>query len=179
MSRFGRFLLPLGGFALLVVLLAVGLKQAPEKGIIVSPLVGKPAPALVLPSLLQPGVTVDAAERYRGRWYLLNVWGTWCVECRYEHPVLLELQKSAGIPILGMDWRDDDATALQWLKDLGNPYDEVVSDRDGRAALAWGVYGAPETYLINPQGIIVTKRVGALTPAVWQQQFLPLLKASP
>lgn len=179
MSRFGRFLLPLGGFALLVVLLAVGLKQAPEKGIIVSPLVGKPAPALVLPSLLQPGVTVDAAEHYRGRWYLLNVWGTWCVECRYEHPVLLDLQKSAGIPILGMDWRDEDATALQWLKELGNPYDEVVSDRDGRAALAWGVYGAPETYLINPQGIIVTKRVGALTPAVWQQQFLPLLKGAP
>jgi len=175
MSRVNRFLVPLAGFALLVLLLVVGLKQAPDKGIIVSPLVGKPAPALVLPTLMDPAVTIDAAQLYKGQWYLLNVWGTWCVECRYEHPALLELQKTAGIPILGMDWRDDEANAQQWLKELGNPYDQVVSDKEGRVALAWGVYGAPETYLINPEGIIATKRVGSMTPAIWEKQFLPLM----
>lgn len=175
MSKMNRFILPLGAFALLALLLAVGLKQAPDKGTIVSPLIGKAAPPLELPNLMDPGVKINA-EVYKGRWYLLNVWGTWCAECRYEHPVLLDIKNRYQVPMLGMDWKDEDAAALDWLAKLGNPYDNVVTDHEGRTAIAYGVYGAPETYLINPKGIIVRKRVGPMTPEVWQAQFLPLLE---
>jgi cytochrome c biogenesis protein CcmG/thiol:disulfide interchange protein DsbE len=170
-----RFVLPLGGFALLVLLLAIGLRQAPDKGIIVSPLIGKPAPALRLPLLNEPAVMLDAAETFRGRWYLLNVWGTWCPECRYELKALTEISQRYQIPVLGMDWKDDDAAAREWLQQLGNPYEQVVTDHEGRTAIAWGVYGAPETYLINPAGIIVHKKVGGLTLDIWQREFLPLM----
>ena len=178
MKPWNRFVLPLGGFALLVVLLAVGLHQAPDKGIIVSPLIGKPAPQLQLPLLNDPTTMLDAAVVFKGRWYLLNVWGTWCPECRYEHAALLAISKRYQIPILGMDWKDDDAAAREWLQQLGNPYEQVVTDHEGHTAIAWGVYGAPETYLINPAGIIVHKKVGALTPDIWQREFLPLLSKS-
>ncbi|MFM1885975.1 MAG: hypothetical protein RL026_1132 [Pseudomonadota bacterium] len=172
MTTWRRFILPLGLFGLLVLLLAVGLHQAPGKGVIQSPLIGKQAPAMVLPSL-QDGAPVDVPAAYRGRWYVLNVWGTWCVECQYEHPVLLDIQREGRVPLVGMDWRDDRATALRWLAELGNPYDRVVEDTEGRTAIAYGVYGAPETYLIDPQGVIVHKRVGALTAGIWQRDFLP------
>jgi cytochrome c biogenesis protein CcmG/thiol:disulfide interchange protein DsbE len=174
-SKFNRFILPLGGFALLAVLLAIGLKQAPEKGIIVSPLLGKPAPAINLPDLMDT-TTLRGSEQFKGRWYVLNVWGTWCVECRYEHPVLMEIKTRYNVPMLGMDWKDEDAAALDWLAKLGNPYEAVVTDHEGRTAIAYGVYGAPETYLIDPQGIIVHKLVGPMTPEVWQQQFLPKME---
>jgi cytochrome c biogenesis protein CcmG, thiol:disulfide interchange protein DsbE len=170
-----RFLLPLGLFALLALLLAVGLHQAPGKGVIQSPLIGKPAPPLVLPRL-DTGEPVDVNAAYQGRWYLLNVWGTWCVECRYEHPVLLQIAQQAALPLVGMDWRDDPVEAKRWLAELGDPYELNVVDLEGRAAISYGVYGAPETYLVNPQGIIVHKRVGALTPEVWRDDFLPLIR---
>jgi len=169
-----RFALPVGVFGLLVVVLAIGIKHSPNKGTIMSPLLGKPAPQFSLPNLTDPARVVSSAG-LKGRWYLLNVWGTWCGECRAEHEMLLEVHRAAVVPLVGLDWKDDDAQALSWLAQLGNPYDVVAVDRSGRTAIDWGVYGAPETFLVNPQGIVVFKHVGALTPDVWTRDILPRL----
>ena len=174
MSKINRFVLPLAGFALLVVLLAVGLKQAPEKGIIISPLVGKPAPGFELPDLLQPGNKV-ASSQYQGQWSLVNVWGSWCVACRVEHEALLQIKAQSRVPIIGIDWNDADDAGLEWLSKLGNPYTRVASDSEGRTAIAYGVTAAPESFLINPDGVIVKKQTGVMTPESWQRDFLPLV----
>jgi cytochrome c biogenesis protein CcmG/thiol:disulfide interchange protein DsbE len=167
-----RFTLPAAVFVLLVIVLAIGIKHSPDKGIIKSPLLGKPAPQFSLPNLTDPARLVSSAG-LRGRWYLFNVWGTWCGECRAEHEMLLEVRRAAVVPLIGLDWKDDDAQALSWLAQLGNPYEVVAVDRTGRTAIDWGVYGAPETFLVNPQGIVVFKHVGALTPEVWTRDILP------
>ena len=167
-----RFLLPLGLFALLAVVLTIGIFRSKDKGIIVSPLLGKPAPQFALPDLLVPGRTVRT-EELKGRWYLLNVWGTWCGECRAEHDMLLRARASGLVPLIGMDWKDDDQQAQAWLRQLGNPYETVVADRSGRAAIDWGVYGAPETFLVNPQGVIVYKHIGALDEQTWTREIVP------
>ena len=169
-----RFALPVGVFGLLAVVLAIGIKHSPNKGTIMSPLLGKPAPQFSLPNLTDPARVVSSAG-LKGRWYLFNVWGTWCGECRAEHEMLLEVRRAAVVPLVGLDWKDDDAQALSWLAQLGNPYDVVAVDRSGRTAIDWGVYGAPETFLVNPQGIVVFKHVGALTPEVWTRDILPRL----
>jgi cytochrome c biogenesis protein CcmG/thiol:disulfide interchange protein DsbE len=169
-----RFAVPVGVFGLLVVVLAIGIKHSPNKGTIMSPLLGKPAPQFSLPNLTDPARVVSSAG-LKGRWYLFNVWGTWCGECRAEHEMLLEVRRAAVVPLVGLDWKDDDAQALSWLAQLGNPYDAVAVDRSGRTAIDWGVYGAPETFLVNPQGIVVFKHVGALTPDVWTRDILPRL----
>ena len=169
-----RFALPVGVFGLLVVVLAIGIKHSPDKGTIMSPLLGKPAPQFSLPNLTDPARVVSSAG-LKGRWYLFNVWGTWCGECRAEHEMLLEVRRAAVVTLVGLDWKDDDAQALSWLAQLGNPYDVVAVDRSGRTAIDWGVYGAPETFLVNPQGIVVFKHVGALTPDVWTRDILPRL----
>ena len=169
-----RFALPAAVFVLLVVVLAIGIKHSPNKGTIMSPLLGKPAPQFSLPNLTDPARVVSSAG-LKGRWYLFNVWGTWCGECRAEHEMLLEVRRAAVVPLVGLDWKDDDAQALSWLAQLGNPYDVVAVDRSGRTAIDWGVYGAPETFLVNPQGIVVFKHVGALTPDVWTRDILPRL----
>ena len=169
-----RFALPVGVFGLLVVVLAIGIKHSPNKGTIMSPLLGKPAPQFSLPNLTDPARVVSSAG-LKGRWYLFNVWGTWCGECRAEHEMLLEVRRAAVVPLVGLDWKDDDAQALSWLAQLGNPYDVVAVDRSGRTAIDWGVYGAPETFLVNPKGIVVFKHVGALTPDVWTRDILPRL----
>jgi cytochrome c biogenesis protein CcmG, thiol:disulfide interchange protein DsbE len=166
-----RFILPLGIFALLAIVLGVGIKHSPEKGIIPSPLIGKPAPQFAVPVLTDTTRTFRS-EDLKGRWYVLNVWGTWCFACRDEHNALLEIKKLGQVPLIGLDWKDQDPQALQWLSELGNPYDVVAVDRDGRIAIDWGVYGAPETFLVNPQGIVVYKYVGAMTLEAWQTQFL-------
>jgi cytochrome c biogenesis protein CcmG/thiol:disulfide interchange protein DsbE len=166
-----RFLLPLGAFALLVIVLGVGIYHSPEKGIIPSPLIGKPAPQFQVPNLTEGDKAVGSAA-LRGRWYLLNVWGTWCYECRAEHEELLAIKRSNAVPIIGLDWKDEDARALDWLAQLGNPYQAVGVDRDGRVAIDWGVYGAPETFLVDPRGTVVHKHVGALTPEIWAREFL-------
>jgi cytochrome c biogenesis protein CcmG/thiol:disulfide interchange protein DsbE len=169
-----RFALPVGVFGLLVVVLAIGIKHSPDKGTIMSPLLGKPAPQFSLPNLTDPARVVSSAG-LKGRWYLFNVWGTWCGECRAEHEMLLEVRRAAVVTLVGLDWKDDDAQALSWLAQLGNPYEVVAVDRSGRTAIDWGVYGAPETFLVNPQGIVVFKHVGALTPDVWTRDILPRL----
>ncbi|HYC08300.1 MAG TPA: DsbE family thiol:disulfide interchange protein [Steroidobacteraceae bacterium] len=173
-----RFLLPLGIFVLLAAVLAIGIRHAPEKGVIASPLIGKPAPSFALPSLTDPARVVRS-EELRGHWYLFNVWGTWCVECRAEHAMLLQVGKAGVLPLIGLDWKDDDAQALAWLAQLGNPYQAVAVDRSGRVAIDWGVYGAPETFLVNPQGVVVYKHVGALTPETWTREILPRVAPLP
>jgi cytochrome c biogenesis protein CcmG/thiol:disulfide interchange protein DsbE len=172
-----RFLLPIGLFGLLVVVLAVGVQRAPQKNIIPSALLGKPAPQFSLPELGAPGVTFDS-RAYAGRWWLLNVWGTWCVECRAEHDMLLAMRSSGLVPIIGLNWKDDDAAAQRWLAELGNPYERVPVDAEGRIAIDWGVYGAPETFLIDPQGRVVHRHVGPITADVWEREFRARLPRS-
>jgi cytochrome c biogenesis protein CcmG, thiol:disulfide interchange protein DsbE len=169
-----RFVLPLVAFALLLLVLIAGLRHAPEKGVIVSPLLGKAAPQFSLPGLLDEASPLQA-QTLRGHWSLVNVWGTWCQECRAEHETLLQIKQQGKVPIFGIDWKDDDTQARAWLAELGNPYELVGADREGRVAIEWGVYGAPESFLINPSGTVVYKHVGALTPQIWEQEFLSRL----
>jgi cytochrome c biogenesis protein CcmG/thiol:disulfide interchange protein DsbE len=169
-----RFALPLGAFLLLLVVLVAGLYHAPEKGIIRSPLLGKPAPQFSLPGLLDESRPLQS-QTLRGHWSLVNVWGTWCVECRAEHETLLQIRQQGRVPLYGIDWKDDDGQARTWLTELGNPYERVGADREGRVAIDWGVYGAPESFLVDPSGTVVYKYVGALTAEVWQREFLSRL----
>ena len=171
-----RFLWPLVGFALLVVVLVVGLLHAPDKGVIRSPLLGKNAPDFSLPNLTASDAPVTG-EELKGGWHLLNVWGTWCFECRNEHPVLLQIRQEGRVPIIGIDWKDEDESARSWLQQLGDPYAKIGTDHDGRVAIDWGVYGAPESFLVNPAGTVVEKWVGAMTPQIWRDKFLPHLAA--
>jgi cytochrome c biogenesis protein CcmG, thiol:disulfide interchange protein DsbE len=169
-----RFIIPLAAFGLLVVVLAIGIKQSPDKDLIPSPLIGKPAPEFSLPSLTDPSRRVSSDDLH-GHWYLFNVWGTWCFACRDEHAMLLKIKQAGVIPLIGLDWKDDNGDALSFLKAAGNPYQTIAVDRDGSEAIMWGVYGAPETFLVNPQGIVVYKYIGAITEDAWEQQILPRL----
>lgn len=170
MSRF----IPLAAFALLVIVLAIGIKQSTDKDLIPSPLIGKPAPAFSLPSLTDPGRRVSSAQ-LRGHWYLFNVWGTWCGSCRLEHPMLLRIQQTGLVPLVGLDWKDESSDALSFLKAQGDPYQSIAVDHDGSEAIMWGVYGAPETFLVNPQGVVVYKLIGPITEQAWQREILPRL----
>ena len=173
MSR-SRFIIPLVLFGLLVVVFAIGIKDSPDKDIIPSPLIGKPAPSFSLPSLTDPGHRVTSAQ-LRGHWYLFNVWGTWCISCRMEQAMLLKIKQAGVIPLVGLDWKDDPTDALSYLKQEGDPYESIAVDRDGSEAIMWGVYGAPETFLVNPQGIVVYKYIGPITEEAWERQILPRL----
>lgn len=172
-----RFILPLVVFALLVVVLGIGIKQSPEKDLIPSPLIGKAAPDFSLPSLTDPGQRVSSTQ-LRGHWYLFNVWGTWCYACREEHPMLLKIRQAGVIPVIGLDWKDDNGDALSFLRQQGDPYATIAVDHDGSEAIEWGVYGAPESFLINPQGVVVYKFIGPITEQDWDQQILPRLSLS-
>ena len=169
-----RFLLPVAIFIVLVVFLAVGLKLDPRE--VPSPLVGKPAPAFELPVLHQPDKRFTPSDM-RGKVWLLNVWASWCVSCREEHPVLVGLAKRGVMPILGLNYKDKGDEATAWLKQFGDPYDLSVVDSDGRIGIDYGVYGVPETYLIDAQGVIRFKQIGPVTPAVLEQKILPLAAA--
>lgn len=172
-----RALLPIGIFALLAMVLLIGVQRAPDKTVIPSALIGRPAPAFALP-VLGESRTFDS-QALRGRWYALNVWGTWCPECVNEHQALLGIASAAQIPLVGLNWKDDDNAALRWLAELGNPYEIVVADREGRTAIDYGVYGAPETFLIDDKGVVVHKHVGPLTAEIWQRDFLSRLPRGP
>jgi cytochrome c biogenesis protein CcmG, thiol:disulfide interchange protein DsbE len=172
-----RFILPLVAFAALVAVLGIGIRNMPNKGVIVSPLIGRAAPEFSLPDLMNAGRQVGTAD-VKGKWYLLNVWGTWCVECRHEHDTLLQIKQSGVVPVVGLNWKDEDALALEWLSQLGNPYEHVPVDHEGHTVIDWGVYGAPETFLVNPQGTVVHKRIGAMTAEIWSQEFLPLIQGA-
>lgn len=169
-----RFLVPTLAFAILVGFFVVGLNRDP--GAIPSPFIGKPAPAFTLESLGDPAWKLSPAD-FRGKPWLLNVWATWCVGCRQEHETLLAVARENRVPIVGLNWRDDRALALQWLGQLGNPYASVAYDPEGRTAIDWGVYGAPETFLVDAQGTVIWKHIGPLTLDAWQRDFLPRLPA--
>jgi cytochrome c biogenesis protein CcmG/thiol:disulfide interchange protein DsbE len=168
-----RFVIPLVLFVVLVVFLAVGLRHDPHE--IPSPLINKPAPAFQLPQLKDSSKNFSAGEM-KGKVWLLNVWASWCFSCREEHPLLLEYARSGAVPIYGLNSKDKREDALSWLGELGDPYVLSVSDLDGRVGIDYGVYGAPETYLIDRNGIIRFKQVGPVTPDIWTEKILPLIK---
>ena len=169
-----RFLIPGLLFLLLAGVLYVGVVQSPNKSTMQSALLGKPAPAFDLPTLDDPATRLTSAQ-LAGRPWVLNVWGTWCVECRVEHEVLMEIAGQRAVPLVGFDWKDDDEAAKEWLRQLGNPYDVVAVDKDGRASIEFGVYGAPETFFIDANGVVQYRHVGAMTLEVWQREFLSRL----
>jgi cytochrome c biogenesis protein CcmG, thiol:disulfide interchange protein DsbE len=169
-----RYAIPLILFVGLVVFLAIGLGHDPHE--VPSPLINKPAPAFQLSQLKEPGKTFSVDEM-RGKVWLLNVWASWCVSCREEHPLLLEYARSGVVPIYGLNYKDKHDDAISWLAELGDPYVLSVADLDGRVGIDYGVYGAPETYLIDRDGIIRFKHIGPVTPDVWQNNILPMAKA--
>ena len=168
-----RFLLPLGILVVLVGFLAAGLTLNPRE--VPSPLIGKPAPAFELPILHQPDKRFAPSDM-RGKVWLLNVWASWCVSCRDEHPVLVELSKRGVMPILGLNYKDKGDEATAWLKKFGDPYSLSVVDADGRIGIDYGVYGVPETYLIDAEGVIRYKQIGPLTKAILEEKVLPLAR---
>jgi len=172
-------LLPLIAFIGLAALLLAGvlINSGKDNSAIPSPLIGKPAPQFSLPVLNQPKQIIKTDD-LKGRAYLLNVWGSWCPACQIEHPVITELAQSGKVRVIGYNYKDETAAANNWLKQFGNPYDLILTDEAGRAALDWGIYGAPETFLIDAQGIVRWKHVGPITPDIIQQEILPLLESA-
>lgn len=168
-----RYLIPLGLFLVLVAFLAIGLTRDPRE--VPSPLINKAAPTFRLPQLKEPG-QIFSAEDMRGKVWVLNVWASWCVSCRDEHPLLIEYAKTGAVPIYGLNWKDKREDALDWLGELGDPYVMSAVDLDGRVAIDYGVYGAPETYLIDQGGVIRFKQIGPVTPEVWKNKFLPMVQ---
>lgn len=165
-----RFVLPVLVFAVLVPLLIYGLGRNPAT--LPSPYIGKPAPQFTLPDLEDPARSVSSSD-YAGQYALVNVWATWCTGCRQEHGFLLALAEREHIPIYGLNWRDDGEAARRWLNELGDPYVATGFDPDGRVGIDWGVYGAPETFLIGPDGTVLHKHVSPLTEEVWENDFVP------
>ena len=171
MNKF--LLLPLVLFIALVGFLLIGLHRDPHE--VPSPLINKPAPDFKLSHLKEPGKTFSPQEM-RGKVWVLNFWGTWCVACREEHPLLIQYSKTGAVPIIGIDYKDERATALQLLEDEGNPYTVTASDPEGRLSIDYGVYGAPETFLIDRNGVIRYKQIGPITEEAWQKEILPRVK---
>jgi len=170
-----RYLLPVIVFLLMVPIFVVGLNRDPSE--LPSPFLGKPAPEFSLPTLRDPARTVGSSD-YSGELALVNVWATWCVGCRQEHGYLMELAGSGEIPIYGINWRDDRGDALAWLAQLGDPYVASGFDGDGRVGIDWGVYGAPETFLVGPDGTVLHKHLGPLDAETWQRDFRPRIEAA-
>lgn len=168
-----RFLIPLGIFIVLVGFLAVGLRLNPRE--VPSPLINKPAPPFTLPELMDPQRTFSQKDML-GKVWLLNVWASWCVSCREEHPVLVEFSKRNIVPVYGLNYKDERKDALAWLARLGNPYTLSIMDRDGRIGIDYGVYGVPETYVIDKQGMIRYKQIGPVTPEILDATIVPLVK---
>jgi cytochrome c biogenesis protein CcmG/thiol:disulfide interchange protein DsbE len=168
-----RYLIPLALFLVLVVFLAIGLTRNPQE--LPSALINKPAPDFRLPQLKDPAKTFSAADM-RGKVWMLNVWASWCIACRDEHPFLFRYAQSGAVPIYGLNYKDYRENALGWLGELGDPYLLSVTDLDGRVGMDYGVYGAPETYIIDKRGTIRLKHVGPVTPDVWSKEVLPVVQ---
>ena len=168
-----KFLIPLALFVTLAGFLFKGLFLNPRE--VPSPLIDKPAPEFALTRLDQPEQTIRRADML-GKVWMLNVWASWCESCRDEHPYLVEFAKLKALPIYGLDYKDQREPAQQWLAERGNPYDASLFDVTGRTGINFGVYGVPETFIIDKQGVIRFKQIGALTPEVLQDKVLPLLR---
>jgi cytochrome c biogenesis protein CcmG, thiol:disulfide interchange protein DsbE len=168
-----RFILPLVIFLALVGFLYVGLGLNPHE--VPSPLIGKSAPAFNLPQLHDPKKHFSP-EEMKGKVWLLNVWASWCESCKDEHPILVTLAQQHAVPIYGLDYKDRRADAEAWLHDAGNPYVLVASDTDGRVGINYGVYGVPETYVIDKHGVIRYKQIGPVTLDSLRDTILPLVR---
>jgi cytochrome c biogenesis protein CcmG, thiol:disulfide interchange protein DsbE len=166
-----RYLIPLAVFVLMAGFLAVGLKLNPRE--VPSPLVGKPAPAFELPQLREPGTKLTVAQM-KGQVWVLNVFASWCTPCLAEHPYVTQLSKQ-GVKVVGLNYKDKAADATNWLRKHGDPYAAIVVDADGRAGIDWGVYGVPETFVIDKQGVIRHKQIGPITPQALREEILPAL----
>lgn len=169
-----RYAWPLGIFIVLAVFLGLGLKLNPRE--VPSPLINKPAPQFVLPELQAPNKIVASREML-GQVWLLNVWASWCAACSQEHPLLVDLARTSGVPIYGLDYKDKREDALVWLRDRGNPYVSTAFDGDGRTGIDYGVYGVPETFVIDRSGVIRYKQIGPLTADVLLSKIMPLVRA--
>ena len=169
-----RFLLPLGLFCALVAFLAVGLRLDPKE--VPSPLIGKPAPDFQLTRLEDARQTLSRSDML-GQVWMLNVWASWCVACRQEHPLLVDLAGRRVLPIVGLDYKDQRPEATLNLVRYGNPYTTSIFDPDGRVGIDWGVYGVPETFIVDRAGVIRFKHIGPLTPEVIRDKIEPLVKA--
>lgn len=168
-----RFIIPLLLFAVIGAFLYKGLSNDPRN--IPSPLVGKPAPAFSLPVLGAGGQTWGP-EDMRGKVWLLNVWGSWCAACQVEHPLFNEIAREGTLPLVGLAWKDDPAASTRWLERLGNPYSVVISDRPGRTVIDYGVYGAPESFLVDKRGVIRFKQTGPFSPEIIRDTLMPLVR---
>ncbi|MBK9703764.1 MAG: DsbE family thiol:disulfide interchange protein [Betaproteobacteria bacterium] len=157
----------------LVGFLFVGLFLNPRE--VPSPLIGKPAPQFTLNQLHQPGKTLGTPDM-KGQVWLLNVWASWCVSCREEHPLLVELGKAKLVPIIGLNYKDEPAAGMKWLAQNGDPYNLSVVDRDGRVGIDFGVYGVPETFVIDKQGTIRYKQIGPITVEALEKKIVPLVR---
>lgn len=169
------YLAPLVGLALMVGLLGWGLTRDPS--LVPSPLIDKPVPKFRLPQLRHPERQFSSDRLSKGELSLVNVWASWCSACRLEHPMLMQISGSGVVPIYGLDYKDDSREALAMLDSLGDPYRIVAQDKIGRVAIDWGVYGVPETYLVDGRGIIRYKQIGPITPVVWRDTLLPLIES--
>ena len=168
-----KWTVPFAVFVAIVGFLFVGLSRDPRE--VPSPLIDKPAPAFNLPQLQQPGSTLSAADM-RGKVWLLNVWASWCESCRIEHPLLVQLAEANVVPIIGLNYKDKDELGKQWLADRGDPYSVSVVDADGRVGIDWGVYGVPETFVIDRNGVIRYKQIGPVTAEALERRILPLVR---
>jgi cytochrome c biogenesis protein CcmG/thiol:disulfide interchange protein DsbE len=168
-----RFLIPFGLFIVVVGFLAVGLTLNPRE--LPSPLVGKAAPEFSLPQLHDPGKVISSND-LKGKVWLLNFWASWCGGCKEEHPVLIRIAQSGEVPIYGMDYKDQRSEALAWLKEWGNPYPVVAVDEAGRVGINYGVYGVPETYVIDKAGVIRYKQIGPIREDILEKKILPLVR---
>ncbi len=157
-----------------LLIYAVKRSGQPDRDSLPSALIGKPAPEFELPLLHDPSVRAHARD-LRGAPYILNVWGSWCPACREEHPILSRFALTKRVRVIGYNWKDERSDALHWLEQLGNPYFLVLADQDGRTAIDWGIAAAPETFLVDAQGIVRWKHSGMLTEAIIQQELIPEL----
>ena len=168
-----RFLIPLGIFLALALLLGIGLTLNPRD--VPSVLINEKAPTFNLPDLFDPDKIVST-DTLKGKVWLLNIWGTWCPECWREHEFLNHISKTDGVTLIGINWRDDREDAKDFLAKKGNPFTAVGFDPESDAIMDWGVYGAPETFVIDKQGMIRKKHTGPLYQQIWNDEFKPLLK---
>ena len=171
--KYVRFLIPLAIFLVLVVFLGAGLSLDPKE--VPSPLIGKPAPAFALTQLDNPEKTIHRDDML-GKVWMLNVWASWCVACREEHPLLVAFSRKKLLPIYGLNYKDDRMAGMKWLSSFGNPYDASLYDRDGRVGIDFGVYGVPETFIIDREGVVRFKQIGPVTEEVLRTKIEPLVR---
>jgi len=174
-----KFLIPISLFALLGLLLAIAIQKmqtgeySPRN--IPSPLIGKPLPDFTLPTLHDPKKTLGNKD-FKGKVVLINFWASWCAACKQEHPFLMQIARNKQVPLIGLNYKDPRDAALATLRAEGDPYNVSIVDADGRVGIDWGVYGVPETYVVDRSGVIRYKHIGPITPESWEKTLLPLIR---